>query len=46
MHVVWAAQAGAQVATIPAKVIEQMFHHPLTDAGLATFNKDWAKVKA
>jgi transaldolase len=46
MHVVEAALAGAQVATIPAKVIDQMFNHPLTDKGLAAFLKDWEKVKS
>jgi transaldolase len=46
LHVVEAALAGAHVATIPAKVIDQMFKHPLTDSGLSTFLKDWEKVKA
>ncbi len=44
MHVVEAALAGAHVATIPAKVIDQMFNHPLTDKGLAAFLKDWEKA--
>jgi transaldolase len=46
LHVVEAALAGAHVATIPAKVLDQMFNHPLTDKGLAAFLKDWEKVKA
>jgi transaldolase len=46
LHVVEAALAGAHVATIPAKVLDQMFNHPLTDKGLAVFLKDWEKVKA
>lgn len=45
LHVVDAALAGAHVATIPAKVIDQMFNHPLTDKGLAAFLKDWEKVQ-
>ncbi len=45
LHVVEAALAGAHVATIPAKVIDQMFKHPLTDAGIAAFLKDWQKVQ-
>lgn len=46
LHVVEAALAGAHVATIPAKVIDQMFKHPLTDNGLTAFLKDWEKVKS
>jgi transaldolase len=46
LHVVEAAMAGAHVATIPAKVIDQMFKHPLTDNGLTAFLKDWEKVKS
>jgi transaldolase len=46
LHVVEAAMAGAHVATIPAKIIDQMFKHPLTDNGLAAFLKDWEKVKS
>lgn len=41
-HVLEAALIGADVATMPAKVLEQLFQHPLTDAGLAAFTKDWA----
>ncbi len=46
LHVVEAAMAGAHVATIPFKVLDQMINHPLTDKGLAAFLKDWEKVKA
>jgi transaldolase len=45
LHVVEAALAGAHVATIPAKVIDLMFKHPLTDAGIAAFLKDWQKIQ-
>ena len=41
LHVMEAAKAGAHVATIPAKVLTQMIHHPLTDKGLEIFEKDW-----
>lgn len=44
MHVVEAAKMGADVATIPPKVIRQLFEHPLTDKGLAQFVADWAKT--
>ena len=44
LHVVQAALAGSHVATIPAKVIDQMFKHPLTDKGLETFLADWKKA--
>jgi transaldolase len=45
LHVVQSAMAGAHVATIPAKVIEQMFKHPLTDRGLEAFLSDWKKAQ-
>jgi transaldolase len=41
MHVVEAAKLGADVMTAPAKVITQLFKHPLTDLGIAGFLKDW-----
>lgn len=41
MHVLDAARIGADVATIPANVLMQLFNHPLTDKGLAAFIKDW-----
>lgn len=40
-HVIDSALAGADIATIPYKVLTQMVKHPLTDAGLAKFLKDW-----
>jgi len=46
LHVVEAALAGSHVATIPFKVLDSMFNHPLTDKGLAQFLKDWEKAKA
>jgi len=45
-HVTEAALAGAHVATLPFKVLQQMVHHPLTDKGIATFKQDWAKARA
>jgi transaldolase len=44
LHVIEAARAGADIATMPFKVMEQMIHHPLTDAGLERFLTDWKKV--
>jgi transaldolase len=41
MHVVEAARLGADVATIPYKVIAQLIKHPLTDAGIERFLADW-----
>ncbi len=46
LHVVDSALAGAHVATMPFKVLDLMFKHPLTDKGLDQFLKDWEKVKA
>ena len=40
-HVADAARAGAQIATMPFKVLDMLFNHPLTDKGLAQFMKDW-----
>jgi len=45
MHVVAAAKIGAHVATMPFKVFEQLFKHPLTDRGLESFLKDWEKAR-
>jgi transaldolase len=45
-HVVEAARLGADVCTCPAKVIDQLFTHPLTDIGLERFLKDWEKAQA
>jgi len=44
MHVTDCALAGADIATVPYKVIEQMTHHPLTDAGIEKFQKDYLAV--
>jgi transaldolase len=46
LHVTQAAAVGAHVATIPFKVIQQLYQHPLTDRGLALFKADWAKLNA
>ena len=42
-HVIQAAEAGADIATIPLKVIEQLISHPLTDQGIEKFLADWNK---
>lgn len=44
LHVVEAAVMGADIATIPFKVIEQLIKHPLTDVGIKNFLEDWEKV--
>ncbi len=44
LHVVEAAMMGADVATIPFKVMQQFVKHPLTDAGIEKFLADWKKV--
>ena len=41
MHVVEAAKVGADVMTAPPKIIWQLFKHPLTESGIASFLKDW-----
>jgi transaldolase len=43
-HVIDAATAGAHIATMPLKVLDMLFNHPLTDKGLEQFLKDYAKV--
>ncbi len=45
LHVLLAAKFGADIATIPFKVIDQLAKHPLTDIGLTNFLKDWQKVE-
>ena len=44
IHVIDCAKAGADIATVPYKVIEQMIKHPLTDAGIAKFQADYKAV--
>ncbi|MGD9140311.1 MAG: fructose-6-phosphate aldolase [bacterium] len=46
LHVVEAAMIGADIVTIPFKVINQMVKHPLTDVGVARFLDDWKKLGA
>ena len=43
IHVIEAARMGSDIATMPFKVIDQLFNHPLTDKGQAQFLADWAK---
>lgn len=45
LHIREAALMGADVATMPYKVLEQLLKHPLTDIGLERFLKDWESVK-
>ena len=45
MHIIEAAQMGADICTCPAKVIDAMFKHPLTDIGLEKFLTDWEKAQ-
>lgn len=42
MHITEAALKGAHIATVPYKVILQLFNHPLTDKGIEAFLKDWS----
>jgi transaldolase len=44
IHILQAARFGAHIVTAPFKVLEQLFHHPLTDIGLKRFLEDWKKV--
>jgi transaldolase len=46
VHIIDAAKAGADIATVPFKVLEQSTKHPLTDKGIENFLKDWEKFKA
>ena len=41
VHILEAAKIGADVCTAPTKILMQLFNHPLTDAGIASFLKDW-----
>ncbi|MEE8378198.1 MAG: fructose-6-phosphate aldolase [Candidatus Aminicenantaceae bacterium] len=45
LHFIEAAMIGADIATVPFSTLEKMVKHPLTDIGMATFLKDWKKVK-
>lgn len=45
LHVLEAALMGADIATIPYKVIEQLVNHPLTDGGVERFLRDWQQVE-
>lgn len=45
-HVTQAAMLGADMATMPAKVFQQLIKHPLTDLGLKAFLEDWAKASS
>lgn len=44
-HVIESAKAGAHVATVPPKVLEQLWNHPLTDKGIQKFKEDYEKTK-
>ena len=44
IHVIEAARMGADVATMPFKVMSQLINHPLTDKGLEQFLADWRKA--
>jgi transaldolase len=45
MHVIEAAKAGADVATMPFDVFSKLINHPLTDIGLEKFLGDWKKLQ-
>jgi transaldolase len=45
LHVTQSALAGAHIATLPMKVLQQMIRHPLTDKGITTFRADWEKAR-
>jgi len=44
IHVIQAAMAGADIATLPYNVLDKLLNHPLTDIGAEKFRKDWEKV--
>ncbi|MDE3075788.1 MAG: fructose-6-phosphate aldolase [Chloroflexota bacterium] len=46
LHIIDAAKAGADIATVPFKVLEMAAKHPLTDKGIDSFLKDWEKFQA
>ena len=45
LHMTQCALAGAHIATLPFKILQQMVHHPLTDKGIVTFRQDWDKAR-
>ena len=45
LHMTQCALAGANIATLPFKVLQQMVHHPLTDKGIVQFRSDWEKAR-
>jgi transaldolase len=45
LHMTQAALAGAHIATLPFKVLQQMIHHPLTDKGITQFRSDWERAR-
>lgn len=45
LHVSQAAAAGAHISTIPFKVLQQMYNHPLTEKGVQSFKADWEKLQ-
>lgn len=45
LHIIEAAKAGAHIATVPFKVLEAATKHPLTDAGIESFTRDWKKFQ-
>ena len=45
VHVLQAALAGADIATMPFSILDKLLNHPLTDIGMEKFRKDWDKVK-
>jgi len=46
LHVTQSAAAGADIATIPFKILKQMYDHPLTEKGMSLFKADWDKLNA
>ena len=45
MHVIESARLGAHIASMPYKVFKQLVQHPLTDAGIEAFNRDWQALQ-
>jgi len=45
LHIIESVNAGAHIATVPFKTLEQLFHHPLTDIGIKRFFDDYSKAK-